>query len=163
MKVFTLTLRLFLQFLKDILSLDIPSEDLSTLLESNNPILNSWFCSLTNLPSGESPHPFLEDYLEEYRARLGAMREVVGSGGMVERLYEGTNDPNFVKAMTSSIWYDLTHSSPWACDAGLEERHKELSAREDNFDMSQSSFHKYVLSTPKWLVCGLVKLVSAVP
>ena len=85
------------------------------------------------MPSGESPHPFLEDYLEEYRARLGAMREEVGSGGMVERLYEGTNDPNFVKAMTSSLWYDLTHSSPWACDAGLEERHKELSAREDQF------------------------------
>ena len=33
--------------------------------------------------------------------------------------------------MTSSLWYELAHSSPWASDAGLEERHKELAARDD--------------------------------
>ena len=54
---------IFPQFLKGALNLDISSEDLSTLLENNNPILNSWIWSLTNSPQ----NPFLEEYFEQFR------------------------------------------------------------------------------------------------
>ena len=117
----------FLQFLKETLSLDISPEDLSTLLKSNNPVLNSWLWSLNNLPSR---HSSLEAYMNEYRANLGAMMaQEKSSSGTVERLYAATHDKEYMDMMCSNIGYDLAHFSPWASDAGLEERHKELSAR----------------------------------
>ena len=126
---------IFLQFLQGILSLDISSGDLSTLLGSNNPILNSWLWSLSNSPS---PNPFLEEYMDEYRARLGEMmKKEDGSSGTVERLYAAAHDQDCMELMCSNLLYDLAHSSPWASDAGLEERHKELAAREAIYCMDR--------------------------
>ena len=58
-----LKLQILLQFLNESLSLNISSEDLTTLLDSNNPIVNSWLLSLTNMPC----QPFVEEYMDEYR------------------------------------------------------------------------------------------------
>ena len=78
-----------LQFLQSgSLSLDISPEDVATLIESNNPILTAWFWSLTNV---SSRHPFLDDYLDEYRVRLrGMMGE--DSSGTAARLYAAAQD-----------------------------------------------------------------------
>ena len=57
-------MQILLQLLNESLALNISSEDLTTLLDSNNPILNSWLWSLTNVPC---QHPFLEEYMDEYR------------------------------------------------------------------------------------------------
>merc|ERR1712117_243772 len=68
--------------------------------------------------------------MNEYRAILEAMMAQENtSSGTVERLYAATHDQEYMDMMCSNVGYDLAHSSPWASDAGLEERHKELSAR----------------------------------
>ena len=51
------------------------------------------------------------------------------TSGRVERLYVLAHDQECVKLMCSNLMYDLSHSSPWASDAGLEERHRELASR----------------------------------
>ena len=60
------------------------------------------------------------------------------SSGRVERLYVLANDQECTKLMCSNLMYELTHSSPWASDEGLEERHRELAYREE-IQLSQSS------------------------
>ena len=70
------------------------------------------------------------------------------SSGKVERLYVLAHDQECVKLMCSNLMYDLSHSSPWASDAGLEERHRELASRE-GIPLSQSIFIDILEYVPK--------------
>ena len=51
------------------------------------------------------------------------------SSGRAERLYVLAHDQEWVKLTSSNLMYELGHSSPWASDKGLEERHRELASR----------------------------------
>ena len=76
---------------------------MATLLENNNPILTAWFWSLTNV---SSRHPFLDDCMDEYRARLRGMMGQ-DSSGTAARLYAAIQDEGgggFLSSVVSGIF-----------------------------------------------------------